>query len=73
MQETSRSGGLSLIRKDISWLWRTGYNTAIAGCERWTGTELGISVLFERTGQVSFHFPVWRRITHKVLAHDLII
>jgi len=45
--EAKQKGHISVIRKDISWLWRSGYNAAIGGCSEWEGAELGISNLFE--------------------------
>jgi len=26
---------VTVIRKDLSWLWRTAYNTAVQGCTDW--------------------------------------
>ncbi|CDO70960.1 hypothetical protein BN946_scf184829.g69 [Trametes cinnabarina] len=33
--------------KDVSWLWRTAYNTAVQGCSEWENQEDGISDLFD--------------------------
>ncbi|ESK93496.1 hypothetical protein Moror_1688 [Moniliophthora roreri MCA 2997] len=37
----------ALIIKDISWLWRTAYNTAVQGCSEWEGYQNQICSLFE--------------------------
>jgi len=38
---------LSLIAKDVSWLWRAAYNCAIDGCMAWEQAESQISDLFD--------------------------
>ncbi|KAG2023937.1 hypothetical protein CC2G_001538 [Coprinopsis cinerea AmutBmut pab1-1] len=38
---------VSLIQKDISWLWRTAYNCAVQGCSEWEGCGEQISELFD--------------------------
>jgi len=50
--EVKSKGCLSAIRKDVSWIWRSGYNTAVEGCTAWEGVELGIATLFELTEQL---------------------
>ncbi|KAI0078527.1 hypothetical protein K474DRAFT_1660335 [Panus rudis PR-1116 ss-1] len=35
------------VAKDISWLWRTAYNTAVHGCSTWQDAETQIAELFE--------------------------
>ncbi|KAF4566535.1 hypothetical protein EYR36_011966 [Pleurotus pulmonarius] len=37
----------SIINKDVSWLWRTAYNTAIQACAEWEDANEKISELFE--------------------------
>ena len=39
--------------QDISWLWRTAYNTAVQACLDWEGYEDSISDLFNISRQVS--------------------
>ncbi|KAG8907771.1 hypothetical protein FRB99_002270 [Tulasnella sp. 403] len=39
-----RNKSASLIAKDISWLWRTAYNTAVQGCASWD--EFQVADLF---------------------------
>ncbi|CAE6472576.1 unnamed protein product [Rhizoctonia solani] len=36
---------LAIIAKDLSWLWRTAYNTAVAGCQDWD--ELVVAEIFD--------------------------
>ncbi|RPD58497.1 hypothetical protein L227DRAFT_189115 [Lentinus tigrinus ALCF2SS1-6] len=38
--------------KDISWLWRTAYNTAVQGCSEWDNQEDSISDLFDISRQL---------------------
>ncbi|KAF7969735.1 hypothetical protein HWV62_26088 [Athelia sp. TMB] len=37
----------SLVVKDISWLWRTAYNTAVQGCSEWDNSETALTDLFQ--------------------------
>ncbi|KAF8179159.1 meiosis protein SPO22/ZIP4 like-domain-containing protein [Pholiota molesta] len=37
----------TLIFKDISWLWRTAYNSAVQGCSEWENAGEQISELFD--------------------------
>ena len=41
--------------QDISWFWRTAYNTAVQGCSGWEGHEDTVSDLFDISRQVSRH------------------
>ncbi|KAG5643053.1 hypothetical protein DXG03_001631 [Asterophora parasitica] len=38
---------MSLISKDVSWLWRTAYNCAVQGCSEWEQCEERIADLFD--------------------------
>ncbi|KAG6909084.1 hypothetical protein DXG01_002065 [Tephrocybe rancida] len=38
---------MSLITKDVSWLWRTAYNCAVQGCSEWERCEQRIANLFD--------------------------
>ncbi|KAF8060777.1 meiosis protein SPO22/ZIP4 like-domain-containing protein, partial [Lyophyllum atratum] len=38
---------MSLISKDVSWLWRTAYNCAVQGCTEWERCEDRIADLFD--------------------------
>ncbi|KAI0666199.1 meiosis protein SPO22/ZIP4 like-domain-containing protein [Trametes maxima] len=38
--------------KDVSWLWRTAYNTAVQGCAEWENQEDSISDLFDVARQI---------------------
>ena len=49
----SKQGTAVVGTKDISWLWRTAYNTAVQGCSEWDNQEDTISDLFDISRQVS--------------------
>ncbi|KAG6873268.1 hypothetical protein C0995_001042 [Termitomyces sp. Mi166 len=38
---------MSLISKDVSWLWRTAYNCAVQGCSEWERCEERVADLFD--------------------------
>ncbi|KAH7925693.1 SPO22-domain-containing protein [Leucogyrophana mollusca] len=42
----------ALVIRDISWLWRTAYNSAIQGCADWEDSEEQISELFDIARQL---------------------
>jgi len=42
----------ALVIKDLSWLWRTAYNTAIQGCSEWDEGEENLSDMFELSVQL---------------------
>lgn len=44
----------TIITKDISWLWRTAYNSAVQGCSDWGNTELQVTGLFHIAAEVIF-------------------
>ncbi|KAI0735751.1 meiosis protein SPO22/ZIP4 like-domain-containing protein [Earliella scabrosa] len=48
----SKQGTAVVGTKDISWLWRTAYNTAIQGCSDWENYEDSISDLFDIARQM---------------------
>ncbi|TDL22344.1 hypothetical protein BD410DRAFT_821261 [Rickenella mellea] len=39
--------GAAMIVKDVSWLWRTAYNTAVQGCSNWEHAEEQVADLFD--------------------------
>ncbi|KAJ8503294.1 hypothetical protein ONZ45_g10982 [Pleurotus djamor] len=39
----------SMVSKDVSWLWRTAYNSAVQACAEWEDASDTISELFELT------------------------
>lgn len=43
----SEQRAVSLIFKDVSWLWRTAYNCAVQGCSDWENAGEQISELFD--------------------------
>jgi hypothetical protein len=36
-----------MIVKDVDWLWRTAYNTAVTGCSEWDDKEDEVADLFD--------------------------
>jgi hypothetical protein len=54
--EAQRSGCIAAIRKDLTWLWRSGYNIAIGGCSEWEGAEMQVATLFELAEKVDLIF-----------------
>lgn len=51
--EAQKVNGVAVITKDISWLWRTAYNTAVQGCAEWENSEGQVADLFEAAYDVS--------------------
>jgi len=45
-----------MVTKDISWLWRTAYNSAIQGCAEWENAEAQVTELFEISREVIINF-----------------
>ncbi|KAH9982110.1 hypothetical protein BGW80DRAFT_1247083 [Lactifluus volemus] len=43
---------VSLIIKDVSWLWRTAYNCATQGCADWDNAEEKVSPLFDMSREL---------------------
>ncbi|RXW17117.1 hypothetical protein EST38_g8741 [Candolleomyces aberdarensis] len=43
----SEQKAISLIMKDISWLWRSAYNSAVQGCSEWEDCPEQIAELFD--------------------------
>jgi hypothetical protein len=50
---TLEQKSVSIIQKDVSWLWRTAYNCAVQGCSEWEGCGEQISELFDMARIVS--------------------
>jgi hypothetical protein len=43
---------VSLVIKDVSWLWRTAYNCAAQGCAEWDNAEERVPPLFDMSREV---------------------
>ncbi len=43
---------MSLVIKDVSWLWRTAYNCAVQGCTEWDNAEEKLPPLFDVSREV---------------------
>ncbi|PCH33182.1 hypothetical protein WOLCODRAFT_93070 [Wolfiporia cocos MD-104 SS10] len=50
--ELSARANVTVVFKDVSWLWRTAYNRAIQGCSEWTESEEYVSELFDVARQL---------------------
>jgi len=50
-ETASERNEVSLVAKDLSWLWRTAYNCAVQGCSDWDSEDL-ISDLFDISREV---------------------
>ncbi|OCH94172.1 hypothetical protein OBBRIDRAFT_810677 [Obba rivulosa] len=42
----------AIVAKDISWLWRTAYNSAVQGCSEWEDSEESVSIMFDLARQL---------------------
>ena len=49
---TQGQKAISLISKDLSWLWRTAYNCALQGCYEWDSTPEQTTELFNIAREV---------------------
>ena len=43
---------MSLVIRDVSWLWRTAYNCAVKGCTEWDNAEDKVPPLFDVSREV---------------------
>jgi len=43
---------VSLVIRDVSWLWRTAYNCAVQGCTEWDNAEEKVPPLFDVSREV---------------------
>lgn len=43
---------MSIVIKDVSWLWRTAYNCAAQGCTEWDNAEERVPPLFDVSREV---------------------
>ncbi|KAI8983311.1 meiosis protein SPO22/ZIP4 like-domain-containing protein [Trametes punicea] len=50
------------VTKDIAWLWRTAYNTAVQGCSEWENQEDSISDLFDTARQLLNIYTRWSAV-----------
>ncbi|KAJ3483561.1 hypothetical protein NLI96_g6231 [Meripilus lineatus] len=41
------SGNITTVLKDVSWLWRTAFNTGVQGCSEWAHLEESVSDAFD--------------------------
>ena len=46
----------TVVMRDISWLWRTAYNSAVEGCSSWENQGAQVSEAFDAAREVGiFH------------------
>ena len=52
ISQTSTKKGIAVIARDISWLWRMAYNSAVKGCSTWECPDDLVSDLFDISREV---------------------
>lgn len=52
IKKLEESVNLTLVIRDIAWLWRAAYNCAIQGCSEWEHAESTVSDIFDIARQV---------------------
>ena len=56
ISQVSTKKGIAVIARDISWLWRMAYNSAVKGCSTWECPDDLVSDLFEISREVRVGF-----------------
>jgi hypothetical protein len=52
ISQISARKGIAVIARDISWLWRMAYNSAVKGCSTWECPDDLVSDLFDISREV---------------------
>jgi len=52
ISQVSTKKGIAVISRDISWLWRMAYNSAVKGCSTWDCPDDLVSDLFDISREV---------------------
>lgn len=52
ISQISTKKGIAVIARDISWLWRMAYNSAVKGCSTWECPDDLVSDLFDISREV---------------------
>ena len=52
ISQISTKKGIAVISRDISWLWRMAYNSAVKGCSTWECPDDLVSDLFDISREV---------------------
>jgi hypothetical protein len=52
ISQVSTKKGIAVIARDISWLWRMAYNSAVKGCSTWECPDDLVSDLFDISREV---------------------
>ena len=55
--QVSTKKGIAVIARDISWLWRMAYNSAVKGCSTWDCPDDLVSDLFDISREVRANSP----------------
>jgi len=56
ISQVSTKKGIAVIARDISWLWRMAYNSAVKGCSTWECPDDLVSDLFDISREVRVDF-----------------
>ena len=57
ISQVSTKGEIAVITRDISWLWRMAYNSAVKGCSTWECPDDLVSDLFDISREVRVNVP----------------
>lgn len=57
ISQVSTKKGIAVITRDISWLWRMAYNSAVKGCTAWECSDDLVSDLFDISREVRVNVP----------------
>ena len=57
ISQVSTKKGIAVIARDISWLWRMAYNSAVKGCTAWECSDDLVSDLFDISREVRVNVP----------------
>ena len=57
ISQISAKKGIAVIARDISWLWRMAYNSAVKGCSAWECPDDLVSDLFDISREVRVNVP----------------
>ena len=52
ISQVSTKKGIAVIARDVSWLWRMAYNSAVKGCSIWECPDDLVSGLFDISREV---------------------
>jgi len=64
ISQVSTKKGIAVIVRDISWLWRMAYNSAVKGCSTWECPDDPVSDLFDISREVRVGSPSLIQFDH---------